>query len=50
MYLVRKAAPGRALLTHFDAEWDGVDFYSEVDAFGAPCEVIAASDGLRLEI
>jgi ribonuclease BN (tRNA processing enzyme) len=50
MYLIRKTGPVRALLTHFDEQWDGVDFVSEVAAFSPRCEVLQASDGLRVEI
>ena len=50
MFLIRKAHPGRAMLTHFYPEWDDVDFEKEVARFDAPCEVIEAVDGLRLEV
>ncbi|MEQ1921815.1 MAG: ribonuclease Z [Pyrinomonadaceae bacterium] len=50
MFLVRKAQPKRAMLTHFYPEWDEVDFDQEVAVFEPPCEVIQASDGLRLDI
>jgi ribonuclease BN (tRNA processing enzyme) len=50
MHLIRKARPRRAVLTHFYPEWDAVDIAAEVDAFSPPCQVIAATDGLRLEI
>jgi ribonuclease BN (tRNA processing enzyme) len=50
MYLIRKAKPRRAMLTHFYAEWDKVDFRFEVDKFDPACEVIEAADGLRLKI
>ncbi len=50
MFLVRYANPKRALLTHFYAEWDEVDFAEEVKIFAPPCEVIEARDGLRLEV
>jgi ribonuclease BN (tRNA processing enzyme) len=50
MFLVSYARPQRALLTHFYAEWDAVDFAEEVKEFAPPCEVVQARDGLRLEI
>ncbi|MBS1797488.1 MAG: ribonuclease Z [Acidobacteria bacterium] len=50
MFLARAAAPRRVLLTHFYGEWDTVDFDYEVAKFAPPCEVVAARDGLRLEI
>jgi ribonuclease BN (tRNA processing enzyme) len=50
MYLIRKAHPKRAMLTHFYAEWDEVVFEAEVAKFGPNCEVLEAIDGLRLDI
>ncbi len=50
MYLIRKAGPKRALLTHFYPEWDEVNFGDEVGRFEPTCEVIEAVDGLRLEV
>lgn len=50
MYLIRKAHPKLAMLTHFYPEWDAVDFETEVAPFDPPCEVVEAKDGLRLEI
>ncbi len=50
MFLVRYAKPKRAMLTHFYADWDAVDFQSEVKRFAPQCEVLEAHDGLRLEI
>ena len=50
MYLIRKAHPKRAMLTHFYAEWDEVDFEAEVAKFGPNCEVLEAVDGLRLDV
>ena len=50
MYLIRRAKPKQAVLTHFYAEWDAVDFAEEVKKFSPPCAVIEAKDGLRLEI
>lgn len=50
MFLIRKAKPKRAMLTHFYAEWDEIDFEQETSALEPPCEVIMASDGLRIEL
>jgi len=50
MYLVRKAEPQKAVLTHFYPEWDDIDFNSEAGKFAPGCEVIEALDGLRIEI
>jgi ribonuclease BN (tRNA processing enzyme) len=50
MFLVRYAKPKKAMLTHFYAEWDAVDFQSEVKRFAPPCDVIEARDGLSLEV
>ena len=50
MYLVRKAKPKRAMLTHFYPEWDEVDFQSEIKKFEPMCEVIEAVDGIKLTI
>ena len=50
MFLIRYADPKRALLTHFYAEWDAVDFSREVEKFKPSCDVIQAQDGLKIEI
>ena len=50
MYLIRKAHPKRAMLTHFYAEWDDVDFDREVAKFDPVCEVSEAKDGLRVAV
>ena len=50
MFLIRKAKPKRAILTHFYPEWDGVDFEAEVAKFSPFCEVFQAEDGLVVEI
>jgi ribonuclease BN (tRNA processing enzyme) len=50
MFLIRKAQPKRAMLTHFYPEWDDVDFKTEISRFEATCEVIEAVDGLRIAI
>lgn len=48
MYLLRKAEPKRAILTHLYPEWDDVDFGAEVRKFAPPCEVLEATDGLKI--
>jgi ribonuclease BN (tRNA processing enzyme) len=50
MFLIRRAKPRRAMLTHFYAEWNAVDFQKEVQKEEPPCEIIQAQDGLKLEI
>ena len=49
MYLIRKAAPKQAILTHFYPEWDDVDFAREVGKFKPMCKIIEAVDGLRID-
>lgn len=50
IYLIRKAKPKRAMLTHFYPEWDYVDFAEELKGFEPMCEVIKAVDGLTVDI
>jgi ribonuclease BN (tRNA processing enzyme) len=50
VYLIRKAEPKRAVLTHFYSDWDDVDFAAEIGKLDSPCAVLAAFDGLRLDI
>ena len=50
MYLIRKAHPKRAMLTHFYSEWDDVDFNTEICKFDPVCEVLQAVDGLRIDV
>jgi ribonuclease BN (tRNA processing enzyme) len=50
MFLIHRARPKKAVLTHFYAEWDAVDFAAEVAKFEPLCEVIEAKDGLILTI
>jgi ribonuclease BN (tRNA processing enzyme) len=50
MFLIRKAEPKRAMLTHLYPEWDEVDFAEEVDRFTPLCEILEAKDGLRLTL
>lgn len=50
IHLIRRAAPKRAVLTHFNPLWDEIDFDKEVAKFSPMCEVIQAIDGLKLAI
>ena len=50
IYLIGRAKPKRAMITHFYAEWDDVDFASKVGQFDSGCEVIESVDGLRLDL
>jgi ribonuclease BN (tRNA processing enzyme) len=50
IFLVRKAAPKRAMLTHFYPEWDKVSFEKEVAKFDPLCELIEATDGLKVTV
>ncbi|MCC6327050.1 MAG: ribonuclease Z [Acidobacteria bacterium] len=48
MYVIRKAEPTLAVLTHLYPYWDDIDFDSEVAKFAPQCEVVQAFDGLKL--
>lgn len=50
MFLIRRAKPKRAVLTHLYPVWDVLDFQTETAKFSPPCEVIEAIDGLRTKI
>lgn len=50
IHLIRRAEPGRAVLTHLYSEWDEVDFQKEVERLDPGTEVIQAYDGLRVEV
>jgi len=50
MFLVRKAEPKRAVLTHLYPEWDMVDFETEVREIDPNSEVIQAVDGLTIDL
>lgn len=50
MHLTRYAKPKRVVLTHLYAEWDAIDLVKEAAKFSPLCEVIEASDGLRLNV
>jgi len=49
MYIIRKAEPRRAVITHLYPYWDGIEFEAEVRKGSPKCEVLQASDGLRVE-
>jgi ribonuclease Z len=50
MRLARRARPQKVLLAHLYPEWDGVDISSEAQKHEPGCEVIGATDGLRLKL
>lgn len=50
MHVIRKARPGRSVLTHLYPEWDNVNLREEIGRFGTDCEVIQASDGLTIGV
>ncbi len=50
IYLIRRAKPKRAMLTHFYPEWDEVDFEEEVAEFEPGIEIIEAKDGFRIDL
>ena len=50
IYLVRKADPKKAMLTHFYPEWDEVDFEKEIVKLSPTCEIMEAFDGLRFSM
>lgn len=49
MRLARRARPQKVLLAHLYPEWDGADISSEAQKHEPGCEVIGATDGLRLK-
>ena len=50
IHLIRRAEPKRAMLTHFYAEWDTVDFEKEVERLKPGCEILQAFDGLKISV
>jgi ribonuclease Z len=50
MYLIRKAAPKRALLSHLYPVWDDVDHSSVIESYQPDREVLTATDGMKIEI
>lgn len=50
IYLIRRANPKKAVLTHLYPEWDEVNFAEEIEKFSPNIEIIEAKDGLRIEV
>lgn len=50
MFIIRKAEPKRAVLTHLYPVWDDVDFETEISKFELRSEAIQAVDGMKLSI
>jgi ribonuclease Z len=50
MHIVRKAGPGRTVLTHLYPEWDRVDLNEELGRFETAAVVLPAFDGMIVEI
>lgn len=50
MYIIRKAEPKQAILTHLYPDWDDVDFEKEIVKYSPGCEVTQAFDGLRVDL
>lgn len=48
MYIVRKAGPRQAVLTHLYPYWDDLDFEKEVAKYAPHCGVAQAFDGLQV--
>lgn len=50
MWLIHRAEPARAVLTHLYPEWDATDLTAELAPFNPRCEILAAHDGQVLEL
>lgn len=50
MFLTRYSKAKKVVLTHLYPEWDEVDFQEEVENFSPMCEVLEATDGLRIDL
>lgn len=50
IWLIHRAEPARAVLTHLYPEWDATDLRTELTPFNPRCEILAAYDGLLLEL
>ncbi len=50
IYLIHRAEPKKAVLTHLYPEWDDVDFAEEIEKFSPNIEIIEAQDGLRINL
>lgn len=49
LWLIRRAEPRQAILTHLYPEWDTTDLRTELAPFNPRCEILQAQDGLLLE-
>ena len=49
LWLIRRAEPARAVLTHLYPEWDTTDLPTELADLTPPCPILQAHDGLVLE-
>ena len=50
VYLIRKAQPKQAVLTHLYPEWDDVDFAREIAKFSPGVPILKARDGMVIEV
>lgn len=50
MWLIRRAEPARAVLTHLYPEWDTTDLHTELTPFNPRCQITQAEDGLTVEL
>ena len=50
VYLARYSKAKKTVLTHLYPEWDEVDFEEEIEKFSPDCEIIEATDGLRITL
>lgn len=50
IFLIRKAEPKRAVLTHLYPEWDQIDFEREIVRYEPMCRTDQATDGMRIQI
>ena len=50
IYLIRRAEPKKAVLTHLYPEWDDVDFAEEIEKFSPNIEIVEAKDGMSFII
>lgn len=50
MWLIRRAEPAQAILTHLYPEWDATDLTTELTPFNPRCDILQAHDGLTLEL
>ena len=50
IYLARYSRAGKTILTHLYPEWDDVDFEKEVKRLTETNDVVAAFDGMQIEV